>query len=84
LFPLLHCSNVACRELYQQLLQRVESALAVVPSGGPTIHHAFLAIVQSIRDADTTPPYTREDYPKVVYWTKAEYLKDNQSNRGAL
>lgn len=73
--------------MYQQLLQRVGAAITGGPSHGPVVSvvsYPFLAILQSVRDADTIPPYMREAYPYVVYWTKSEYLEDHQNNHGAL
>lgn len=71
--------------MYQQLLERLDSALEVGPRCSlSTISDPFLAILQSVREADTIPPYMREEYPNVVYWTKVEYLKDHQNGRGTL
>jgi len=72
--------------LYWQLLECIDCA----PVGaGPscktgTLSEPFLTILQSVRDVDTTVPYMREEYPKVVYWTKTEYLKDFQNGCGKL
>ena len=72
--------------MYKQLLERVYRAPEGTCSNckAGTVSDPFSTILQSVRDTDTIPPYMRDEYPEVVYWTKIEYLKDFQNGRGKL
>ncbi|KIJ12284.1 hypothetical protein PAXINDRAFT_14903 [Paxillus involutus ATCC 200175] len=75
----------SANKLYKQLLEHVDGLGAESVKNVPSSHlvlNPFMSLLKDIRDADSAPYYTKDTLPKLVYWSKAEYVKDWQNGRG--
>ena len=43
-----------------------------------------MSLLQDARTNDTTPSFTQSELPRIIYWTKKDYLKDYNNGKGFL
>ncbi|KIK75186.1 hypothetical protein PAXRUDRAFT_173523 [Paxillus rubicundulus Ve08.2h10] len=75
----------SANKLYKQLLEHVNGLGVESVKNVPRSHlmvNLFMSLLKDIRDADSAPYYTKDALPKLIYWSKAEYVKDWQNGRG--
>ncbi|KAF9222266.1 hypothetical protein BS17DRAFT_767909 [Gyrodon lividus] len=68
-------------KLYAQLLDRIGS-LQIAPGNSAlystTAMDPFMALLKDVCEKDNAPYETWDHFPNIMYWTKANYLKDYQ------
>ncbi|KIJ10580.1 hypothetical protein PAXINDRAFT_157578 [Paxillus involutus ATCC 200175] len=74
-------------KLYVQLLEKL-SSLQIVPANSgasgscsTTTMDPFMALLKDVQEKDNAPYETWDRFPEIVYWMKANYLKDSQIGR---